>query len=151
MDEVTLLKTGAVITPISIIQNPKGDIYHGLKANEISFECFGEAYFSTILENVVKGWKFHKLMTLNLVVPVGKIQFYLKSENEKIYETLILGKEKYARLTVPPRVWLAFKGLAKSPNLLLNIASIPHDPDEVLTKSLESFPLKNFKLLNNLI
>ena len=89
-------------------------------------------------------------MTLNLVVPVGKIQFYLMSENEKIYESLTLGKEMYARLTVPPRVWVAFKGLDKSTNLLLNIASIPHDPNEALTKPLDSFPLDNFKLVNNI-
>ena len=144
-----MLKTGAVITPLSIIQNPKGDIYHGLKANEMSFKGFGEAYFSTILTNVVKGWKFHKLMTLNLIVPVGKVQFYLISENEKIYETLTLGKEMYYRLSVPPRVWVAFKGLGNNTNLLLNIASITHNPEEALTKPLEDFPLNNFESVTN--
>ena len=144
MDEVKILKTGAVITPLSIIPNPKGDVYHGLRAIETSFKGFGEAYFSTILTNVVKGWKLHKLMTLNLLVPVGKIQFYLMSENEKIYESLTLGKEMYARLTVPPRVWVAFKGLGNNTNLLLNIASIHHDPEEALIKPLDNFALDNF-------
>ena len=34
-------------------------------------------------------------------------------------------------LTVPPLVWIGFQGLEQGMNLLLNIASIPHDPNEV--------------------
>ncbi len=33
-------------------------------------------------------------------------------------------------------VWLAFKGLSDEKSLLLNIASIPHDPDESEIKKL---------------
>jgi dTDP-4-dehydrorhamnose 3,5-epimerase len=50
-----------------------------------------------------------------------------------------LSKEYYNRLTVPPRVWVGFQGIGKDTNLLLNIANIPHDDNEV-----DQVPLKSF-------
>lgn len=141
MDKVTCLTCGAIITPLRRITNPKGDVYHGLKACENSFKGFGEAYFSTVLAGVTKGWKLHRVMTLNLVVPVGSIDFYLRSEYGEIVESINLSERRYARLTVPPGVWMAFTGIDSGLNLLLNIASIQHDPDEAITAPLEQFPL----------
>ena len=141
MDEITRLASGAVVTPLRRIANPKGDVYHGLKASEESFKGFGEAYFSTVVPGVTKGWKRHSLMTLNLVVPVGTIEFHLRSEDGSVFETVRLGEERYARLTIPPGVWVAFTGIGNSLNLLLNVASIAHDPEEAVNLPLEHFPL----------
>ena len=143
MDKIIKLNTGAFLTPLEIISNPKGDILHGLKANEDSFEKFGEAYFSKILNGVSKGWKLHKSMTLNIIVPLGIINFHLRSEDENFIDSILLGKNNYARLTVPPRIWMAFSGVGKTENILLNIASIPHDSNEAINQPLEFFPLKN--------
>ena len=49
----------------------------------------------------------------------------------------MLSRENYGRLTVPPNLWLAFKGVGVQESLLLNVASIPHDPNEVERRSLE--------------
>jgi dTDP-4-dehydrorhamnose 3,5-epimerase len=38
-------------------------------------------------------------------------------------------------------VWLAFSGIGETLNLLFNLASIPHDPDEAVNVPLEHFPL----------
>lgn len=141
MDKVIELKIGSLITPLKKIKNPKGDIFHGLKLGEQGFNGFGEAYFSHIHKDLTKGWKLHRKMTSNLIVPVGSIQFYLRSEDGTISESIILGEENYARLTVPPLTWLAFCGVGKDINLLLNIASIPHDPGESINKPLNEFPL----------
>jgi dTDP-4-dehydrorhamnose 3,5-epimerase len=146
MDEVKYLSTGAVITPLRRITTPKGDVYHGLKASDDSFKGFGEAYFSVILHGMTKGWKYHREMTLNLVVPVGTIEFHLRSQDGKLTESLKIGDACYARLTVPPGVWMAFSGIGKANNLLLNVASIPHDPEEAVTAPLEQFPLPTFNL-----
>ena len=35
-----------VLSPLKIIDNPKGDILHGVKCSDIGFGGFGEAYFS---------------------------------------------------------------------------------------------------------
>lgn len=140
MDQITLT-TGAVITPLRRMSNPKGDVYHGLKATDESFKGFGEAYFSTVLPGITKGWKRHKIMTLNLIVPVGTIEFYLRSNDGQLADCVRLGDTLYARLTVPPGVWVAFNGIGDSLNLLLNVASIPHDPEEAMNVPLEHFPL----------
>jgi len=143
MDKVKLLASGATVTSLRRIPTPKGDVYHGLKASEESFKGFGEAYFSTVLPGTTKGWKRHREMTLNLVVPVGAIEFHLRAEDGSVSESVCLSDEHYARLTVPPGVWMAFSGVGTGLNLLLNVASIPHDPDEAVTAPLEQFPFSS--------
>jgi dTDP-4-dehydrorhamnose 3,5-epimerase len=43
----------------------------------------------------------------------------------------------YHRLTVPPMVWMGFKGIDKNTSILLNIASIENSVDEVDRKRLD--------------
>ena len=132
------------LTPLKRIAHPKGDIYHAIKASSNGFKEFGEAYFSTIHSNEVKGWKKHTKMVLNLIVPVGSVKFVVfddrtGSYSYKQYFEVILSSENYCRLTVPPGVWVAFQGKGDTLNLLLNIASIEHDPLESKTEALERF------------
>lgn len=126
---------GVILTPLKRIANEKGDIYHAMKCSEESFSSFGEAYFSTVHMGDVKGWKKHTKMILNLVVPVGSIKFVAyddrpDSATYKVFYEVILSKDNYCRLTVPPNVWLSFQGIGENLNLLLNLASIEHDPNE---------------------
>ena len=132
-----------LITPLRIIPGESGEVLHALKAKEESFQGFGEAYFSSVNGYAVKGWKKHRMMILNLIVPLGKIRFVLYDDrNEsKTYgeiQELILSRENYQRLTVPPGIWMAFQGMMDGTNMLLNIASIPHDPNEA-----ENLPIQN--------
>ena len=53
----------------------EGNLFHGLKNSDDGYDKFGEIYFSFINKNSIKAWKFHKKMTLNLIVPVGSIRF----------------------------------------------------------------------------
>ena len=73
-------------------------------------------------------------MTLNLVVPFGKVVFIIlhieKNENYNFNE-YELSADNNNRLTIPPSTWFAFKGIEKPFSLVLNIASIIHDRDEV--------------------
>ncbi len=48
-----------------------------------------------------------------------------------------MSKKSYARLTVPPNIWMGFQGMSKSQSLLLNVADIEHDPKEGLKKEIE--------------
>ena len=130
------LISGVYMTPLKIIEAEKGNVLHVLKNSDESYKGFGEAYFSTVNFEVFKGWKMHQEMTLNIVVPTGIIQFYFlhqAKENGKISKaTAILSQDNYFRLTVEPGIWMGFKGLGKELNLLLNIASIPHNPSEAI-------------------
>ena len=134
---------GVMLTPLKIIEGTDGNVLHALKNHEPSFKQFGEAYFSTVRFNTVKGWKKHTEMTLNVIVPVGVIHFVLYDERKDsssygVIDEIELSVKNYHRLTVPPGVWMAFKGIGEGLNMLLNIASIPHEPMEA-----ENMPIHN--------
>ncbi len=122
---------GIILTPLKQIYNPKGDIFHAMKKSDIGFNGFGEAYFSTITKEVVKGWKKHTKMTLNLVVPFGKIEFVIYDDRTGNLFNITLSQNNYQRLTVEPGLWVAFKGIGDN-NILLNLASIEHNSSEVV-------------------
>ena len=127
---------GVSLTKLKIIPGDSGDVLHAMKRTESSFLGFGEAYFSTIKKDAVKAWKRHRKMTLNLVVPCGKIKFVLYDErnNSPSYGEILeitLSRNNYQRLTVPPMVWMGFKGMDNDLNMLLNIADMAHDPDDI--------------------
>lgn len=132
MDE---LISGVTLTPLKQIKHEKGDIFHAMKASETSFQSFGEAYFSFVKEGVVKGWKKHNQMLLNIIVPVGEIKFVIHDNRKDSvtngrFSEITLGPDRmYARLTIEPGLWVAFQGL-KANNCLLNIASLEHNPKE---------------------
>jgi len=119
---------GVILTPLKQIPHPSGNILHAIKKSDDGYHGFGEAYFSTVHKGVIKGWKKHSMMTLNLVVPKGEIEFVCFDGRK--YETVSLSKKNYQRLTVSPGIWLAFRGKQEGLNLLLNIADIEHNPDE---------------------
>lgn len=132
---------GLILTPLQVVGNPKGDIYHALKASAPGYQGFGEAYFSTIARGLTKGWKRHNRNTLNLVVPVGEIRFIVHDDRPGSstygkFADVCLGLScNYARLTVPPSLWMAFQGIGEF-NLLMNIINSEHDPDESNNKNL---------------
>ena len=132
---------GLSITPIKRIYHEKGDIYHALKSTEDSFTDFGEAYFTTINNGDIKGWKKHTKMIMNLIVPVGEVVFYFYDQASSRNEFIQLGSNNYVRVTVQPGIWVAFEGISKELNLILNIASIVHDPNEAVNVDINSFPL----------
>ena len=127
--------------PLKIIKLPLGNVMHGLKRNEIKSWRFGEAYFSTIEHNAIKGWKRHKEMVLNLIVPIGSVRFILyddrKNQINKFQEVVLSLKGGYNRLTVPPMIWVGFQGLDIHPSIVLNIASIEHSSEEIDQKELD--------------
>ncbi|MEN7549784.1 dTDP-4-dehydrorhamnose 3,5-epimerase [Rapidithrix thailandica] len=139
----TRLIEGIQITPLKVIPGELGDIYHAFKRSDEGFEGFGEAYFSNVKTGTIKGWKKHSRMILNLVVPVGAIKFVLFDDREGsptqgMYNEFVHSLENYNRLTVPQGVWMAFQGVGNGQNMLLNIASIPHDPQESENQPLEA-------------
>ncbi len=125
---------GILVTPLKRVEHPKGDIYHAMKASSPGYCGFGEAYFSTVGKGIIKGWKRHRRLILNLVVPVGAVRFVIQDDRESSstrgkFSELVVGAENYVRLTVPAGLWVGFQGLHDS-NMLLNIIAEEHDPEE---------------------
>jgi dTDP-4-dehydrorhamnose 3,5-epimerase len=133
---------GLIKTDLNIIRNADGDIYHGLKEVDPGFVGFGEAYFSTIKHCSIKAWKKHLDMTMNFIVPVGRIGIAIyddrvDSRTNGVFNSYILSPKAYFRLTIPPLLWVGFKGLSDSDSFLLNIANITHNPNEVVHKTID--------------
>ena len=124
------------VTPLKRISVTGGDVLHAMKKSDPGYVDFGEAYFSMVEFGAIKAWKRHLQMTLNLVVPIGEVQFVLIDSVGLIREERI-GEGHYARLTIPPGIWFGFQGVSKKTALLLNIADIEHSPDEVERKELD--------------
>ena len=126
-----------VITPLKRISVSGGDVLHAIKCTDDGFRDFGEAYFSMVESDAIKAWKMHKRMTLNLVVPVGEVRFVFYTEDGEMRREETVGVSNYVRLTVPPGIWFGIQGLAAPFSLILNVADILHEPDEVLRKPIE--------------
>ena len=123
-------------TPVKQISVHGGDVYHILKQSDQCFDGFGEAYISFIEYDHIKGWKRHLRMSMNLVVPFGLVEFYF-TEDFSSFRKFTIGTTCYSRLSVPPSIWFAFRGMSEPTSIILNIASIEHDPDEVKRLPLE--------------
>lgn len=139
-----------LLTPLRRIVVPRGDVFHAIKASAPGFAGFGEAYFTTVETGAVKGWKRHREMTMNLIVPAGAVEFVLfdgEPRGAGEFRSITLSPasdESYQRLTVPPGLWMAFAGRGEDENgdlnLVLNFASIEHRPEEADNRPLEDLP-----------
>lgn len=131
---------GVILTPPVIITHPKGDVRRMIRQGDEGYYGVAEVYFSNINCGETKGWKKHKLMTLNLTVPFGSVRFQLfddraESKTKGSQADLILGEHNYQRLTVPPGIWMAFSGLSTETSIIANAANMLHDPDEALSQN----------------
>ena len=141
MDKINI--EGVILTPLKKITHQMGEIFHAMKESDVGYAGFGETYFSTIKHGEIKGWNLHRKMTLNLVVPMGKVTFVIYddkdgSNSKENYFKVTLSQTNYQRLTVPPGLWLAFKGISSSTNLILNVANMEHDSNELDRMDLDS-------------
>ena len=128
---MSIKKAEIIIKPLKKFNLEEGDVLHALKSTEKEFNGFGEAYFSSIKTQKIKAWKRHLKMTMNLIVPVGNVQFNFYDDQKDILINTIIGEKNYSRITVPPMIWFGFKGLSSSTSYILNISDINHDPLEV--------------------
>lgn len=122
---------GVTKNKLKIIDNANGSIMHGLKKSDYDFKGFGEVYFSHVKYKTIKAWKRHKKMTMNLFVPVGLVKFVFFNQDQKVFEEYEIGSNNYFRLTVEPMIWFGFQGLGEDINLVMNLANIEHEPNEV--------------------
>ena len=77
-----VVKSKPYLTELKIIEQTQGYVMHGMRSSDGSCAGFGEAYFSTVNNGMIKGWKLHRKMTLNLIVPHGEIRFVVHGASE---------------------------------------------------------------------
>ena len=136
MTVINTLIDDVFLTELKIIDVPGGEVLHAMKKNDYGYSGFGEAYFSRVHPGVVKAWKKHMLMTLNLVICSGSVRFVIfddrpESSSKGLFYEVTLSHQNYVRLTLPPLLWFGFQGIGNDTNMLLSIVDIPHCPDEV--------------------
>ena len=135
---------GVVFTTLRQIIDERGAVFHVMRKDSATFHSFGEAYFSKINEDIIKGWKYHKTMKQNFCVPYGKLKLVLFDDRENsktrghINEVILDDSENYKRVTIPENIWYSFKCLSANYCLLLNIANIKHKQNEALHMELDN-------------
>ena len=141
---VSAVADRVLLTRLRRIPTPLGAVLHAMKSVDPGYVGFGEAYFSIVERGAVKGWKRHARMVLNLVVCSGMIRFYLRRDGWAGSVALSPeADETHARLSVPPGFWMAFEGVGETVNMVLNVASIVHDPSESETAPLDAYALEH--------
>ena len=98
---------------LKVIKNKKGDILKYISARNNYFIKFGECYFNEVKKNQVKGWNYHKKNQCLLAVPFGKVEFTFMLDLGKKTKKIIIGKNNYSIIVLPPKIWFKFKSLEK--------------------------------------
>ena len=138
-----ILINNVTLSPLKIVEVEGGDVLHAMKKDDIGFDGFGEAYFSNVNYKIIKAWKKHREMTMNIIVPIGEIRFVLFDDRENAlnnnFHQVFLSKKNYHRLTIPPNIWFGFQGVSKSKSMLLNLANRTHNFAEADRKDIGEF------------
>ena len=104
-----------------------------VKCTDPHFRQFGEIYFSSVYQGVVKGWHKHREMTLNYACIDGRVKLVLYDDREssatkgELME-IFLGTDNYSLVVIPPEVWNGFKGMSAPYAIVANCCTHPHDP-----------------------
>jgi dTDP-4-dehydrorhamnose 3,5-epimerase len=136
---------GVTQSPLKVIHVAEGDVFHALKVNDFGYVGFGEAYFSTVHAGLIKPWKRHRKMTLNLVVISGLIRFVVHDDRPLSPSLGVTAEYRvglpnnYSRLTIPPGLWVSFQGIGTGVSILLNIADMLHDSAEADRGGIDHF------------
>jgi len=105
----SIINNEIIMTPLKQVHVEGGNVLHALKNTDNGYNGFGEAYFSWIDNGSIKAWKRHMRMTMNLIVPVGNVQFVFLTDEGSIIGQEIIGENNYVRITVPPGIWFGLR------------------------------------------
>ncbi len=135
MDQNDKIIEGVLFSPVKKINHENGDLFHIIRNFDKGFSGFGEVYVSTINYSEIKAWKKHVEMTVNMVVPCGRVKMIIfddrpHSTTYGLFNEFIMSIDNYFRLTIPPNLLYGFMGLDKTINMIINVANIPHNPNE---------------------
>lgn len=124
---------GVLTVPLRRIPDERGTILHMLRADDPHFVEFGEIYFTSVYEGVVKGWHKHRDMTLNYACIHGRVKVVLYDDRDGspthgAVQELFLGPDNHTLVVIPPEIWTGLKGMTSPFAIVANCATHPHDP-----------------------
>ena len=124
---------GLLRVPLRRIPDERGTIMHMLRADDPHFLQFGEIYFTTVYEGVVKGWHKHREMTLNYACVSGRIKLVVyddrpESPTHGTLDEIFLGPDDHSLVLIPPDLWTGFKGMTAPFAIVANCCTHTHDP-----------------------
>ena len=108
-----------------------------LQSTDPHFEKFGEIYFSVVYPGAIKGWHWHRKLTLNYAVVSGMIKFVMfdgrpDSPTFQEVQEVFMGEDNYVLVKVPAGIHNGFKGMGSKPAIVANCTNLPHEPDEIV-------------------
>ena len=124
---------GVEVVPLRRIPDERGSILHMLRKTDPHFREFGEIYFSTLYAGAIKGWHWHREMTLNYACILGRVKLVLFDDREgstsrSSLMEIYLGPDSYNLVVIPPELWSGMKGMSEPFAMIANCATHPHDP-----------------------
>ncbi|NBO79746.1 MAG: dTDP-4-dehydrorhamnose 3,5-epimerase [Actinobacteria bacterium] len=124
--------SGLTITPLKTFRDHRGSVLHMMRSDSPLFSGFGEVYFSSIGHRAVKAWRRNHFATANFAVPVGSVELVAYDDRDDSATRdskicIMLDADNYHLVTIPPRVWYGFVGLAEVESLIVNLLNRPYD------------------------
>ena len=136
---------GVIITRPQQFPDERGTVKHFITENDPQFQHFGEVYMTTVYKDVIKGFHGYVSKTLHYVVPIGNIKLVMydnrsASSTYQDFEEVFLGQENYIRLTIPPGVFSAFRGMSNPYSLAVICADEVFDENKTLRIPIKDLP-----------
>lgn len=118
------------------IIDSRGGILHVQKSTDEIYKGFGEVYFSFANPGIIKAWHVHSRMFVNNCVISGLAKLVCydlrpKSPTKGNIQEIYLGRDNYCTVQIPPGVANGYTPIGNKPAMLVNCASIPHEPQEI--------------------
>lgn len=130
---------GVSFVPRRVIPSAQGEVRHVLKNTDPEYSIdalpFGEAYLSILFPDFRKDWKLHSRCVSRLAVLVGSIEFALYDMRETSptcgqFDRITVGETQHGLLVIPAGVAATWRNVSEGNTMILNIATMPHDPNE---------------------
>lgn len=128
-----------------IVYDERGTVRRFISKDDPDFSNFGDVYTTTVYSGVIKGWHAYYTKTLYYVVPHGMIKLVLydgrkESPTYQDFQEVFISQENYIRLTIPPMIYTAFRGLYSPYSLAVICATEPYSEEGTIRVPIEEFP-----------
>ena len=128
---------GVLVQELGWYTDQRGSLSVLLRADqaELQGERFGQAYVTTVLPGVVKGWHRHARQCDRMTGLRGETLLVLVDGREGSTTRgerleLVLGERHPRLVLIPPGVWHGLKAIGAGESMVLNLPTLPFDADD---------------------
>lgn len=120
-----------ILSDVGVVEGNETTIIKFMEYTDVGYQGFGEMYFSLVPCGVERCWKIHQKATCNLMVPYGKVLFFIAEYDLSNWSFVELGGAPQKRLTIPPGYWYSFLGLGDHGSIIANVIDIRHKDEKL--------------------